>query len=161
MWLKNLMLIVIFLSTISISTLFAEEPLQLISKEGSHSVGHDQNILGINSYNKKKFDQAWKHFQTASVVDRKKGEIFINIGLTFHQMGEHLESAKNFQCALKLSPNNKKISESKLIQQHNCNNNPEIPCNLGKPEKHKLKLNDVVTPQPHISQSGGGGGEGY
>ena len=157
MWLKNLMLIVIFLSTISISTLFAEEPLELLSKEGSHSVGHDQNMLGINTYKKKKFDQALKHFQTASVVDRKKGEIFFNIGLTFHQMGEHLESPKNFQWALKLSPNNKKISESKLIQQHNCNNNPEIPCNLGKPEKHKLRLNDVVTPQPHISQSGGGG----
>ena len=52
------MLIVIFLSTISISTLFAEEPLELLSKEGSHSVGHDQNMLGINSYNKKKFNQA-------------------------------------------------------------------------------------------------------
>ena len=54
MWLKNLMLIVIFLSTISISTLFAEESLELISKEGSHSVGHDQNMLGINTYKKKK-----------------------------------------------------------------------------------------------------------
>jgi len=157
MWLKNLMLIVIFLSTTSISTLFAEEPLELLSKEGSHSIGHDQNMLGINTYNKKKFGQALKHFQTASAVDRKKGEIFFNIGLTFHQMGEHLESAKNFQWALKLSPNNKNISESKLIQQHNCNKNPEIPCNLGKPEKHKLRLNDVVTHQPHISQSGGGG----
>ena len=54
MWLKNLMLIVIFLSTISISTLFAEEPLELLSKEGSHSVGHDQNMLGINTKKKKK-----------------------------------------------------------------------------------------------------------
>jgi len=77
MWLKNLMLIVIFLSTISISTLFAEEPLELFSKEGSHSVGHDQNMLEINSYNKEKFDQVLKHFQTVSVVDRKKGEIFL------------------------------------------------------------------------------------
>ena len=83
MYLKNLMLIVFFLSTISISNLFAEEPLELLSKEGSHSVGHDQNMLGINTYKKKKFDQALKHFQTASVVDRKKGEIFFNIGLTF------------------------------------------------------------------------------
>ena len=137
------MLIVIFLPTILISTLFAEEPLELSSIEGSHSVGHDQNMLGINSYNKKKFGQALKHFQTASVVDRKKGEIFFNIGLTFHQMGKHLESAKNFQWALKLSPNNKKISESKLIQQHNCNNNPEIPCNFGEREKHEQRLEVV------------------
>ena len=41
------------LPTILISTLFAEEPLELSSIEGSHSVGHDQNMLGINSYNKK------------------------------------------------------------------------------------------------------------
>ena len=106
MCLKNLMLIVIFLPTILISTLFAEEPLELSSIEGSHSVGHDQNMLGINSYNKKKFDQALKHLQTASVADRKKGEIFFNIGLTFHQMGKHIESVKNFQSTLKLLSNN-------------------------------------------------------
>ena len=75
----------------------------------------------------KKFNQALKHCRTASLVDRKKGEIYFNIGLTLHQIGEHLESAKNFQWALKLS-SNKKISELKLIQQHNCNNNSEIPC---------------------------------
>ena len=71
MCLQNLMLIVTFLTTILISTLFAEEPLELSSTEESHSVGYDQNMLGINSYNKKK------------------------------------------------------ISESKLIQQHNCDNNPK------------------------------------
>ena len=62
---------------------------------------------------------------------------------------------------MKLSSNNKKISEPKLIQQHNCDNNPKIPRNLAKPEKHKLRLNDVVTLQPHISQSSGGGEGGY
>ena len=46
MCLKNLMLIVIFLSTILFSTLFAEEPLELSSIERSHSVGHDQNMWG-------------------------------------------------------------------------------------------------------------------
>ena len=162
MWTKNLMLIVIFLLTISINTLFAEEPLQLLSKEGSHSVGHDQNMLGINAYKKRKFDQALKHFQTASVVDSKKGEIFFNIGLTFHKMGKHLESAKNLQWALKLTSNNKKISESQLIKQHHCDSNPKIPCNLTKPEKHKLRLSDIVPPDPYISQSSGeGGGGGY
>ena len=65
------MLIVIFVPTILSSTLFSEELLELSSIEGSHSVGHDQNMLGINSYNKKKFDQALKHFQIASVFDRK------------------------------------------------------------------------------------------
>ena len=161
MLLKNLMTIIIFSSTSYISPLFAEEPLELLSKEGSQSVGHDQNLLGIDAYNKQKFDQALKHFQTASVVDRKKGEIFFNIGLTFHKMGKHLEYAKHFQWALKLSSNNKKISESKLIQQHHSDNNSKIPCNLTKPEKHKLNLSDVVPPEPTISQSNSGGGGGY
>jgi tetratricopeptide (TPR) repeat protein len=155
------MIIIIFSSTISISSLFAEEPLELFSKEGSHSVGHDQNLLGIDAYKKQKFYQALKHFQTASVVDRKKGKIFFNIGLTFHKMGKHLESAKHFQWALKLSSNNKKISKSQLIQQHHCDNNSKIPCNLTKPEKHKLNLSDVVPPDPYISQSSDGGGGGY
>ena len=37
---------------------------------------------------------------------------------------------------------------------------PKIPCNLTKPEKHKLNLSDVVPPEPHISQSNSGGGGG-
>jgi hypothetical protein len=36
------------------------------------------------------------------------GEIFFNTSLTFYQMGENVESAKNFQWALKLQSNNKK-----------------------------------------------------
>jgi len=161
MLLKIVVTIIAFTLLTYSNTLFAEEPLELAAKEGSHSVGHDQNMLGINAYNKRKFDQALKHFQTASVVDRKKGEIFFNIGLTFHQMEKHLESAKNFQWALKLSSKNKKISESQLIEQHHCDNNSKIPCNLAKPEKHKLRLSDIVPPEPHISQSSGGSGGGY
>ena len=42
------------------------------------------------------------------------GEIFFNIGLIFHQMGKHIESAKNFQWALELSPNNKKYIRIKI-----------------------------------------------
>ena len=38
------------------------------------------------------------------MVDRKKGEIFFNLGLTLHQLGKHLESAKHLQWASKLSP---------------------------------------------------------
>ena len=54
------------------------------------------------------------------------GKIFSNIGLTFHQMGEHIESEKNFKCALKLSPNNKKYQNKKLIEQHKLWQQPKI-----------------------------------
>ena len=50
-----------------------EKTLELPEIEGSHGVGNDQNNLGINAYKNKKFNQALKHFQLASLVDRKKG----------------------------------------------------------------------------------------
>ena len=158
MRLKYLINVAGFLLMVSPGSLFAEEPLEIALREGSHSVGHDQNTLGINAYKKKKFDQALKHFQVASIVDRKKGEIFFNLGLAFHQIGKHLESAKHFQWALKLSPDNKKISGSRLIAQHHCNHDQKIPCNLAKPEKHKVEGSNTITPQSPISQSYGGGG---
>jgi tetratricopeptide (TPR) repeat protein len=126
-------------------------------EEGSHSVGYDQNKLGVNAYNKNDFNQALTHFQVASVVDKNKGEIFFNIGLTLHQMEKHLESAKNFQWALKLSPSNKNIFHSLLVKEHHCSNNNKIPCNLPKPEKYKIKNYTKTLPQPNISSSSGGG----
>ena len=63
--------------------------LELPAIEGSHGVGNDQNNLGIHDYKKKKFNQALKHFQLASLVDRKKGEIYFNLGLNLHQLRNH------------------------------------------------------------------------
>ena len=83
--------------------------MELVPKEGSHSVGHDQNILGINTYKKKRIDHVLKHFKIASVVDQKNDEFFFNFRLTFYQMGRHLESAKSFQWALKLSSKKKEF----------------------------------------------------
>ena len=101
--------VVIILVFVTVNPVFGEETLVLPVREGSHSVGNDQNNLGMNAYKKKKFDQALKHFQVASIVDRKKGEVFFNLGLTLHQLGKHLEAAKHFQWAVKISPNNKNI----------------------------------------------------
>ena len=150
-------IITLFLFIVLPNQLIAEETLTLSVKEGSHSVGYDQNTLGINAYNKNNFNQALTHFQVASVVDKKKGEIFFNIGLTLHQMQKHLESAKNFQWALKLSPSNKSISQSLLVKEHHCSNNNKIPCNLPKPEKYKIKTYTRTLPQPNIPSSSGGG----
>jgi tetratricopeptide (TPR) repeat protein len=150
-------IITLFLFIVLPNQLIAEETLTLSVKEGSHSVGYDQNTLGINAYNKNDFNQALTHFQVASVVDKKKGEIFFNIGLTLHQMEKHLESAKNFQWALKLSSSNKKIFHSLLVKEHHCSSDNKIPCNLPKPEKYKIKNYTKTLPQPNISSSSGGG----
>ena len=130
--------------------------LSLPAIEGSHGVGNDQNNLGINAYKKNKFNQALKHFKLASLVDKKKGEIFFNLGLTLHKLGNHLEAAKHLQWALKLSPTNEKISGSKLLQAHHCDNNPKIPCGLKKPEKHKIEGSDTISPQNYMSSTVGG-----
>jgi tetratricopeptide (TPR) repeat protein len=150
-------IITFFLFIVLPNQLIAEEALTLPVKEGSHSVGYDQNTLGINAYNKNDFNQALTHFQVASVVDKKKGEIFFNIGLTLHRMEKHLESAKNFQWALKLSSSNKKIFHSLLVKEHHCSSDNKIPCNLPKPEKYKIKNYTKTLPQPNISSSSGGG----
>ena len=139
-----------------VSNNLLETTLELPAIEGSHGVGNDQNNLGIHDYKKKKFNQALKHFQLASLVDRKKGEIFFNLGLTLHQLGNHLEAAKHLQWAVKLSPNNKKISESTLLKEHHCDNNPKIPCKLKKPEKHKVEGSDTISHQNYMSSTVGG-----
>ena len=143
-------------SAVDVVNKFSETTLELPEIEGSHGVGNDQNNLGINAYKKKKFNQALKHFKVASLVDRKKGEIFFNLGLTLHKLGNHLEAAKHLQWALKLSPNNQKISESKLLKAHHCDNNPKIPCGITKPEKHKVEGSDTITPQKYMSTTVGG-----
>jgi tetratricopeptide (TPR) repeat protein len=146
-------LMAVFFIFFTVSSLFGEGTLDLPVIEGSHSVGNDQNNLGINAYRKKKFDQALKHFQVALLVDRKKGEIYFNLGLTLHRMGKHLMAAKHLQWALKLSPDNKNISKSALLKEHHCDNNPKVPCNLAKPEKNKVEGSDTIIP---LSAGGGG-----
>tara|TARA_B100000686_G_C16346870_1_gene740822 strand:- start:125 stop:601 length:477 start_codon:yes stop_codon:yes gene_type:complete len=157
MYIKYIFMVAVFFISANFNQLFGEEILDLPAIEGSHSVGNDQNKLGINAYKKKKFDQALRHFQVASVVDRKSGEIFYNLGLTLHKLGKHLEAAKHLQWALKLSPKNKKISESKLLIEHNCDNNPEIPCNLTKPKKHQIEGSDTISPPNYIPSYSGSG----
>ena len=157
MFIKFILEMVIVFFFAAITPLFGEEALILPVIEGSHSVGNDQNNLGINAYKKGKFNQALKHFQVASVVDRKKGEIFFNLGITLHQLGNHLEAAKHFQWALKLSPGNKNISGSVLLKEHHCNSNPQIPCDLKKPEKHKTEGSDTITTPNYMPSYGGSG----
>ena len=151
----NIIIVLIFVTA---SPLFGEGTLNIPAIEGSHSVGNDQNNLGMIAYKKKKFNQALKHFQVASIVDRKKGVIFYNLGLTLHQLGNHLEAAKHFQWALKLSPNNKNISDSALLREHHCDNNPKVPCNLTKPEKHKIEGSDTINSPSYMPKASGGGG---
>jgi hypothetical protein len=67
-------------------------------------------------------------------------------------------AAKHLQWALKLSPGNKYISESILLKENHCDNNPKVPCNLEKPKKHKAEGSDTITLPNYTPSSGGDGG---
>ena len=56
MYIKFLVKAVVILVFVTVSPLFGEETLDLLAIEGSHSVGNDQNNLGINAYKKEKFN---------------------------------------------------------------------------------------------------------
>tara|TARA_Y100000588_G_scaffold344298_1_gene390443 strand:- start:102 stop:560 length:459 start_codon:yes stop_codon:yes gene_type:complete len=130
---------------------FAGEPLALPVVEGSHSVGNDLNELGIRAYKKRNYEKALNHFQMASIVDWKKAEIFFNLGLTLHHLDQHVESARHFQRAIKLAPENRLISESKVLEKYDCKNNPEIFCNLPPLQKKKLEGSRNNLPRRYLT----------
>ena len=53
MYLKIIIKVTAIIVFLFINPLFAEDVLGLPVIEGSHSVGNDQNVLGINAYKKK------------------------------------------------------------------------------------------------------------
>jgi hypothetical protein len=54
MYIKFIFMVAVFFIFENVNPLFGEEILDLPAIEGSHSVGNDQNKLGINAYKKKK-----------------------------------------------------------------------------------------------------------
>ena len=58
MYIKFLVKLAVILVFVTAAPLFGEQTLDLPVIEGSHSVGNDQNNLGINAYKNKKFNQA-------------------------------------------------------------------------------------------------------
>jgi hypothetical protein len=53
MYIKFIFMVAVFFISVNVNPLFGEEVLDLPAIEGSHSVGNDQNKLGINAYKKK------------------------------------------------------------------------------------------------------------
>ena len=53
MYIKFIFMVSVFFIFENVNPLFGEEILDLRVIEGSHSVGNDQNKLGINAYKKK------------------------------------------------------------------------------------------------------------
>ena len=117
----------------------SQEPLELKAIEGSHSVGFDQNNLGIRSFKRKQFNTALKHFHIASMADPKRGEIYFNIALTLVKLGEDNEATKYFYLANKHAKNNTQVTNSKFHKLYNCKLNKEIRCDFTPPKPFKIE----------------------
>tara|TARA_B100000686_G_C16790650_1_gene978451 strand:- start:942 stop:1388 length:447 start_codon:yes stop_codon:yes gene_type:complete len=118
---------------------YPQEPLELKAIEGSHSVGHDQNNLGIRNFKKKKFNDALKHFHIASMADPKRAEIYFNIGLTLIKLGQESEAGKYFNLASKNASKNSQIISSKVNKLYNCRINKKKPCDFSPPNPFKIE----------------------
>ena len=118
---------------------YSEKPLELKPIEGSHSVGFDQNNLGIRAFRKKNYINALKHFHIASMADPKSGEIYFNIALTLAKLKTNDEIYKYMNLANKYSEGNLEIKNSELHKIFNCNLKPKKHCDSKPPNPYKIE----------------------
>jgi len=113
---KNLILILLFILTITSCDKTKEIPLPLpTAAEPSAKIYNDR---GIKYFYEGKYLEALIQFTQANVADVTTGEIYFNLGLMQHLRGNH-EQAKNlFKQAQQFANGNKKILESKLTGKH-------------------------------------------
>tara|TARA_B100000686_G_scaffold338940_1_gene412208 strand:- start:1118 stop:1558 length:441 start_codon:yes stop_codon:yes gene_type:complete len=133
----QIILLIIFLIIFFPKIAASGGPLTLKPIEGSHSVGFDQNNLGILNYKKKQFGRALKHFHIASMADQKNGEIYFNIALTLNKLNELNDIGKYLRLAVKYSPHNEDITKSTIFKLFNCNNNS--PCDPTPPKPFRIE----------------------
>lgn len=118
---------------------YSEEPLGLKPIEGSHSVGFDQNNLGIRAFQEKKYKKALKHFHIASMADPKSGELYFNMALTLSKLKVHDEIYKYMNLANKYSKGNLEIKNSALHKIFGCNSNLKIQCDKKPPNPYRIE----------------------
>lgn len=82
------------------------------------SAGGEQNAQGIQSYNKKEWKEAEKHFREAVKSDDKLAEAHYNLGLTLNKLGQHKEAKPEFARAAELAPSNPTIANSTMVKGH-------------------------------------------
>ena len=112
---KNLILILLFLSSITNCSKIEETPLLL--PEAAEPSAKIHNDRGVKYFHKGKYLEALIAFTQASVADGTSGEIFFNLGLAQHMDGNREKAKSFFKKALHFA-NNKIILESKLIKKY-------------------------------------------
>ena len=100
-------------------SVFADEPaLSFPMREGSNEEAHKHNEEGIMHYNKGHYEEALKHFKTASKIDPSAGEAHYNEALCLDKLGQHGDAAMHFKAAQKNAHGNEKILNSGILKAH-------------------------------------------
>ena len=87
----------------------------LILPPGAEPSASKHNNFGIEDFKIGHYNEAFLHFKQAYAADKTAGEIFFNIGLTLHAMGNKGRVAEQFNLARKYAQGNIQILESKIL----------------------------------------------
>ena len=82
------------------------------------SAAQEQNKMGVQAYDQEQWTKASSHFQEAIRMDPQAGVPQYNLALVLHKLDEHMKAASHFKQAANLSPNNSKIQNSGILQEH-------------------------------------------
>ncbi len=80
--------------------------------------GAAENNEGVGHYKEGHWKTSLKHFEEAVAAGPKLAEAHYNMALTLDKMGDHGGATKHFGEALKLAPDNPKITDSKILKAH-------------------------------------------
>jgi len=88
----------------------------LTTESGSPAAMHNQS--GMQAYNQGAWEKAYGHFQIANQKDPQSAVVHYNLGLALHKIEEHQDAAYHFQKAAELGPNQSRIQQSNILQEH-------------------------------------------
>ena len=80
--------------------------------------GAAENNEGVGHYKEGHWKTSLKHFEEAVTAGPKLAEAHYNMALTLDKLGDHGGATTHFGEALKLAPDNPKIKDSKILNDH-------------------------------------------
>lgn len=113
---RYLISFVIALGFVFISSVYAESPLAAPGGMNKDAAMH--NSEGVTALNKGEATEAEIHFREALKLDSGSAVVHYNLGLALHGEGKHQEAKEEFGAAKKLAPNDKRITNSKILVHH-------------------------------------------
>ncbi len=80
--------------------------------------GGPENNEGVGHYKEGHWEVSEKHFRKALEANSELPEAHYNLALTLDKLDKHQEATNHFETALDLDPDNPKIRDSEILQDH-------------------------------------------